>query len=365
MNLSSKKVIGILGLIGFLILLYYISGIVTYVLISVVIALVLEPVVTLLDKVEIKQRQLPAALKAVIALGGFYTLIYGIMSLFIPLLAEEVNLLREIDFDKVYESLKGPISLVEKEAKHFNLQPIEGDSHVDLVRDKLLGFLDISQIPDLFGSLVSGLGNVFFAFFSISFITFFLLKDRWILDNFINVVVPDKYLEKVKTVASNSQKTLSRYFIGLLAQISLITTLISLSLYLLGVDNALVIGFFAGLINVIPYIGPLIGAVFGIIIASTTNLDMQLTTELLPLVLKVATVFLVVQLSDNIIFQPIIFSNSINAHPLEIFLVIMVAGQVAGIAGMVLAVPAYSFLRILGKEFFSEFKIVRSMTENV
>lgn len=365
MNLRAKSIIGIISTIGLFVLLWYIRSIVVYVLISVVLALVLGPIMEFLDHKVIKGKKIPDALKAGLALVSLYTVLYLLISVFTPLLAQEVKIISEINFEEVQAGLEHQLEFLEVQAAEYNIKADENMSNKEFIQSKLLSYFDVAQVPDLFGGLVSGLGNIFFAFFSITFITFFLLKDRWIMDGFIDAIAPENYLEKVKSVAKNAKKTLTRYFIGLLAQISLITTLISLTLYILGVENALVIGFFAGLINVIPYIGPLIGAAFGIVIAVTTNMDAVTAGELLPLVLKVAAVFLTVQLLDNIVFQPIIFSNSINAHPLEIFLIIMVAGQLAGITGMVLAVPGYSFIRIIAKEFFSGFKVVKTMTQNL
>ena len=71
------------------------------------------------------------------------------------------------------------------------------------------------------------------------------------------------------------------------------------------------------------------------------------------------------QMLDNFLLQPIIFSNSVNAHPLEIFLVILIAGTVAGISGMIFAIPFYTFIRIIAKEFLSQFEIVKSLTKNI
>ena len=365
MNFRAKSIIGIVFTIGILVLLWYVRSIVVYVLISVVLALILGPIMEFLDNKVVKGHKIPDALKASIALVGLYSVLYLLISVFTPLLAKEVHIISSIDFNDLNHSLQEPIAFLESKADEFNIKADDSMSNREFVQSKLLSYFDVSQVPNLFGGLLSGLGNVFFAFFSITFITFFLLKDRWIMGGFLDAIVPEKYLDKVKGVADNSKKTLTRYFLGLLAQVTLITTLISISLYFLGIENALVIGFFAGLINVIPYIGPLIGAAFGIIIAITTNLGMDVSGDLLPLVMKVGAVFLTVQLLDNIVFQPIIFSNSINAHPLEIFLVIMVAGQLAGITGMVLAVPTYSFFRIIAKEFFSGFKVVQSMTKNL
>ena len=86
---------------------------------------------------------------------------------------------------------------------------------------------------------------------------------------------------------------------------------------------------------------------------------------MVPLVLKVGVVFLVVQLIDNFVFQPMIYSSSVKAHPLEIFLVILMASSIAGVPGMILAIPTYTILRVVAKEFFNQFPIVQNITKDI
>ena len=121
----------------------------------------------------------------------------------------------------------------------------------------------------------------------------------------------------------------------------------------------------AAFINVIPYLGPLIGAVVGIFITISTNLDADFYAQTMPLILKVMVVFLTVQLLDNLILQPFIHSTSVMAHPLEIFLVIMVGAQIGGIPGMVVAIPAYTVIRVASRAFFNKFRIVQRMTRRM
>jgi predicted PurR-regulated permease PerM len=132
-----------------------------------------------------------------------------------------------------------------------------------------------------------------------------------------------------------------------------------------GTSHVLIIALFAALINVIPYIGPLIGFVFGITVGVVTHLDLNFYSELLPMLGYMTIVFGVVQLLDNFVVQPMIFSNSVKAHPLEIFLVILAAGMVAGIFGMVVAIPTYTIIRVVAKEFFSQHRFVKKLTENI
>jgi predicted PurR-regulated permease PerM len=127
----------------------------------------------------------------------------------------------------------------------------------------------------------------------------------------------------------------------------------------------LLIGLIAALFNVIPYLGPIIGGTIGVALGIATHLDLEFYSQLLPLIFKMTGVFVTVQLIDNFVFQPLIFSNSVNAHPLEIFIVLLMAGSLAGIAGMILAIPMYTVIRVFAKEFFNKFKVVKKLTKNI
>ena len=173
------------------------------------------------------------------------------------------------------------------------------------------------------------------------------------------------WLELREHAVDESSRLLVRYFIGIATQIIVITTMVSLLLSLFGIKNALLIGFFAALINVITYVGPLIGAIFAVLLTISSNLDLNFYNEMLPLLLSVFGVFAVMQLVDNFLLQPFIFSNSVLAHPLEIFIVILMGAQINGIVGMVLAIPAYTVLRVIAKNFLSEFRIVQKLTQGM
>jgi len=181
----------------------------------------------------------------------------------------------------------------------------------------------------------------------------------------ITSVLPNRYETQTFTAIDQSSKMLIRYFVGVVVQIIIITIFVSLALSILGVKNALLIGFFAALMNIIPYIGPILGASFAVLITLSSNLALPFYDEMLPLLFKVMGVFGVMQLLDNFILQPNIFSKSVKAHPLEIFIVVLMGAKIGGILGMVVAIPIYTVLRVLGKVFFSEFKIVKSITRSM
>ena len=106
----------------------------------------------------------------------------------------------------------------------------------------------------------------------------------------------------------------------------------------------------------------MIGAVIGVIIGISTNLDLDFYTQVIPLSLKICVVFAIMQLIDNFVLQPLIFSNSVKAHPLEIFIIVISAGTLWGVLGMIIANLIHTF-RVIAKEFLSEFKLVQELTK--
>ena len=146
-----------------------------------------------------------------------------------------------------------------------------------------------------------------------------------------------------------------------------ILTLVTLGMTIIGVGfrHGVVIGLVAAVLNIIPYLGPWIGAAIGVVLGVASHLYLDFSTELLPLIGYMVAVFTVVQITDNAIFQPVIFGTSVKAHPLEIFIVIIVAASLAGVVGMILAIPAYTVLRVFAKEFFNNFRVIQKLTEKI
>lgn len=239
------------------------------------------------------------------------------------------------------------------------------DSFFERLRKNLYTFLDPTRIPKLFSSIIGTLGSFIVGLFSVLFIAFFFLKEQGLFNNIVSSIIPDEYEAQSVQAITQTSELLIRYFTGVLGQMTTITIFVSILLSILGVKNALLIGFFAALMNVIPYVGPIIGAGFAIIITISSNIGVSFYDEMVPLMLKVLAVFGIMQMLDNFILQPNIFSKSVKAHPLEIFIIVLVGAKLGGIGGMVLAIPVYTVLRVIGKVFLSEFKVVQRITKGL
>jgi predicted PurR-regulated permease PerM len=211
------------------------------------------------------------------------------------------------------------------------------------------------------------MGNILAALFSITFISYFFLSDQGLFFKVLLLAFPTHIEPRVKGALHKIVQLLSRYFTGLIIESSIITCIISFGLYLVGIENFILIGFFVGLVNIIPYVGPLLGLFFGLMVAVTTTIDTSILdySIITPIIIKVASIIIGTQIVDATIMQPFIFSKSVKAHPLEIFLVILMAGTLAGVPGMILAVPVYTIFRVVGKEFLSEFDIIQKLTKRI
>lgn len=333
-----------------------------YVLISAVISIIGKPLVDVLSGEKWEKIKLNRSLAAGLTLLIMMTLVGTLFSLFIPAMLKELTVLSNIDYESLYVEIQKEIAGIQQAlGMQANDQPNALEE--TQIGGRIIEALSFQNVSNTFTNLIGSLGNTAFAIFSILFITFFFLREKFLFRNIVLALIPDRYDDRVHGVTPRLRNNLSRYFLGLLIQITIITTLVSVGLKIGGFHNTIVIGFFAGLINVIPYLGPIIGLSFGLLLGmaqTLSNTNMELGSAFMIII----GVFGIVQLLDNFVTQPIVFSRSIRAHPLEIFLVISFAASMAGISGMIVAVPVYSVIRLLAGEFLSHLKFVRWLTQN-
>jgi predicted PurR-regulated permease PerM len=225
--------------------------------------------------------------------------------------------------------------------------------------------INVGSVGSAIGKFISAAGNVFVGLFAILFISFFFLKDENLFQEGLLIFIPEKHHNATTNVVAESKRLLIRYYLGVLLEVVGVMVLITLGLKIFGIKNALLIGFFAGIMNIIPYIGPLIGGAIGIALGVISTLSMGTYNELLPDILKIAGTLIVVNFIDNNILVPTIYSKSVKSHPLEIFLVIIIGGGLAGLAGMLFAVPVYTLLRVIAREFFNQFTVVKKLTDQI
>ena len=346
------------------IIMYFFTDVVAYVLISWVLSMIGQPIMKFLTGLQIKRFRIGRTLAAIVTLVLFIVVFVGLSLIFIPMILEQANNLSQVRYESIFSALEEPLQNIRGKLTEWGLVT-EGTLSFTQFKDTFANYFKPSMIGNFIGSLFGFASSFLISVFSIMFITFFFLKESNLFNNAILALVPNDYESDTLKAIEDISAMLRNYFGGILLQMTIITTLVSVSLAILGVKNALLIGFFAALINVIPYVGPLIGALFGMFITVSANLDVDFYETLMPLLMKVGFVFAAMQMIDNFFLQPVIYSKSVQAHPLEIFIIILVAAKLGGIVGMILAIPIYTVIRVIAAVFLKEFKIVRKITQNM
>ncbi len=335
-------------MLAVVVVIWQASNILFYLLISSGIGVVGNKIAGKIEGIKIKKKSLPRWFIAISIIGLLYTILIGIASLLIPMISNEIELLSDIDYQLVLDNLQEPLSNLENSIRKFTGKD---DFSINAYSsDKLSSVFDATTVSYWINSIASLTGNFLIAIFSISFMSFFFIKDGVVIYNTLLSYLSEKSKNSVKIIIHNSMNQLSRYFIGVVIETFFVFLLTATGLWFIGVEEFIIIALFAGFLNIIPYVGPIISMILAAVIIISTGYTLPFYTELLPLLYKSISILIVVQLIDAFFLQPYIYSSSVNAHPLEIFLIILLAGNIAGITAMIFAIPAYTVLRIIVKE---------------
>lgn len=343
---------------------YFFSVVLIYIFIALILSFLGHPLFSFLEKLKIGKLKIPRALNALIALFSVIGFFVIVVILLTPFIIQQAQLISEIDIYAFLDSFKEPINNLEDWMREYNLIA-ETETIESIISDYLFGILQDINVKNIVSSVFGMIGSLSIGIFSSIFMAFFFMKDDKLLYKGLKMFTPRYAHDEIARILVYSKRMLSRYFLGLLFEQLIMISIITLGMHLIGLPNALLIGLIAGVFNIIPYIGPIIGDLLGLIIGLTTLQGADFMSESLPLILKMLGVFIVANLIDNFVLQPLIYSKSVKAHPLEIFLVVIMAGMIAGIPGMILAIPAYTLIRIIAMEFFSMIPSIRQMTESL
>jgi len=367
MKATLRNILIFAGILLFLAGIWFFREIVVYILVSGVLSIMGRPLVDLFCRIKVRKWHFPRSLGALLTLLIIWGIIILFFYIFIPLVTDQINQLSTIDSGRIVQLIAGPIKKIENLFRAFNKDIPNETSLQNYMMSKVAGVLNINLLQNIIGSLAGILGNILVAIFSITFITFFFLKDQRLFFESILIWVPDKYVDNVTRALYSVKRLLTRYFIGIIIQSTCIMTLITIGMTIVGIDfqQALVMGLILGILNVIPYVGPWLGLFIALIMGVASHMYQDFNTVVIPLVTYMIIVEAITHIIDNIVFQPVIFSNSVKAHPLEIFIVVLAAGFAAGVPGMILGIPTYTVLRVFAREFFNNFRAVQIITSSL
>ena len=341
-------------LVGYII--YELKIIIGYIIIASILTLLARPVVKLLSS----KLKFGSTLASIVAISFILIVISGVISLLIPLVLEQGKNLSLLNVNAFQDKINTLYIEFNGYLNKFNI-----DLNQSLVDIEGLTKNSVEAIPVLLNSVGSILGSITLGILSVIFITFFLLKDGEYFEKLFTQLFPTKMKKRIEKSLIEIKVLLSRYFLGLLFQITILFTMYTIILLIFGVKDAVVIAFLCALLNLIPYIGPLIGIILMSFLTMTSYLGQDFSSVIIPKTIYVIIGYVFAQLIDNFLSQPYIFSNSIKSHPLEIFLVILSGGILFGIGGMILAIPLYTVIKVFLKVFFSNNALVKKLTKNI
>lgn len=355
-----------IGIIGAL--CWYFRSVIIYILAAVVVSLIAKPVMGGLQKIRIKGKKAPDWFLAAFSLTLVITIILTILTLIIPIVS---GILKGISFGNI-ENAAGQIAVPLSHLNDFlksTFPQLGNEFRIEmLLGQELQKLFDASAISSMIGSATSFLTNLGIGLFSVIFIGFFFIKDDGLFTEIVCALVPDKHEKNTEKAIADIGHLLSRYFIGVMIEVCGVALLNFLGLLLIarmGFNAAIGIAFLTGILNIIPYVGPLMGGVLGTLLclilkySSITPLGLDVSFWMFTVIL--IAIFCFTQLVDNFLYQPLIYSTSIKSKPLEIFIVLLIVGHMGGPLSMIIAIPCYTVVRVIAFRFFRRYKAIRRL----
>ena len=334
--------------------LYIIQSVIVYIIIAGILSLIARPIIIFLRR----KLKFSNTIAVIATMFLMLSLLTGLVFLFIPLILEQGKSLSLLEVDELQENVQ---QIFNQTTAYFSSKGIDVLSEL-----KNIDFAaQFKEIPNLLNAVLEAVGSLSVGLFSVLFISFFFMKDSQLLKNGVMTIIPNGTEGRFSKSLETINDLLSKYFIGLLFQITILFVFYTIILLVFDIHNAVVIAFLCTLLNLIPYVGPMIGAVIMFVLSMTSNIGLDFQTEILSTSLWILFWYLIAQLVDNFVSQPLIFSKTTKSHPLEIFLIIIIGGLLFGVVGMITAVPLYTALKVILKEFLSENKIVKSITKDI
>lgn len=319
------------------------------------------PLTRRIEKIKMGRKSIPDSIASLITLFVILGCVSGLFLVIVPPLLKEAEFLSNLNFFDVLHNILNEFPTLKNLLFKFGT---EEDFHNNVI-NQISEYINTDNLTDAANHLFRYFGTITGGTLCVLFITFFFLKDQLLVKNAILTLTPTEKEEEIKEVMSKSKKILSKYFAGLFLDMLIVGSLDFIILSILGINNALLIAFVAGLFNIIPYIGSVLTMLIAIFLGVSGCIHAGNYDMIGPVINKIFIALLSVNLFDAFIVQPFIFSNTVKAHPLEIFLVTLMAATIGGIPAMIVALPVYTLFRIIAGEFLTHLKFFRKISEKI
>lgn len=364
----AKYILAAAGLAIILALCWLFRSILAYILIAVVVSLIAKPLMVFLQKIRIKGKKAPdwllAAFSIVIVLGVLVSFITSV----IPILSGIVKEISVANIETAAKGIAAPLAEINIFLRNMFPQLGEEFRLEVTILNELQNVFSVSMFSSVLGSAASILTSLAIGLFSVVFIGFFFIKDDGLFTEIVCALVPDRHEKTTEKAISDIGHLLSRYFIGVIVEIIGVALVNFLGLYFvarLGFHASIGIAVMTGILNVIPYVGPFIGialgTVLGLLLKYTSMTPIGLDVNFWVFTAILIAILYFTQLVDNFLYQPLIYSTSIKAKPLEIFIVLLIVGTIGGPLAMIVAIPCYTVVRVIAFRFFGHIKAIRRL----
>lgn len=325
-----KFILGAAAIAVALLILYNYSTLVVFLILAMILSYILDPFANRLQSAGLNR-----TFGITLILATVILILVFISTSVIPIIA---NQMAELTAQLSIENIRRIAVQVENQLTNkFEFLP-EGflEENITAVLNELF---NVNQISTIVSDALSIFTNIFSAVLVVPFAAFFFLKDGSKIRRDLLQLVPNKYFETTLTVIDKIEKRLGLYFRSVLFQSFLVALSSWTTLSVAGLDNAMSVGIAVGLANTIPYFGPILGYFLSIIVSI-------IETGNFSLVAACILAIFVVQMLDNIVFQPMLFSRSADMHPVAILFIILIGAETAGIIGMLVAIPIATVVKI-------------------
>ena len=349
-------------------LCWFFRSILAYILIAVVVSLIAKPLVGVLKRLQIKGRKAPDWILAAFSIIVVMSALISIVTAVIPIISRLVKDISMVNIESAAKGISVPLAELNELLRNYFPQ-LGSEFRIEVaLLNELQNIFDASAFSTVLGSAASFMTSLAVGLFSVVFIGFFFIKDDGLFTEIVCALVPDKHEATTQRAISDIGHLLSRYFIGVVievAGVALINFIGLLFIARLGLNGAISIAVMTGILNVIPYVGPLMGGVLGtilgIVLKYTSVTPIGLDVNFWVFVIILVAIFSFTQLVDNFLYQPLIYSTSIKAKPLEIFIVLLVVGHIGGPLAMIVAIPCYTVVRVIAFRFFGHIKAIKRL----
>lgn len=331
----------------------FISAVFMPILIAGVLFYMLNPIVTLLMKIKItKHKHLSRTSAIVIVYLFLIALLVYVISSFLPsLIAQISNLINNLP--KIAKEIN---HYVQVHSRTGVFRKFYASEYVDQLQNYIYNYAEhsLGGLTESLGSIISATASAIVVIVTVPVVLFYMLKDGHKMIPNIAKILPPKRRRRVTRLLRKMSATISHYIAGQMIECLFVGIFTSIGYILIGQKYALLLGCFAGICNIIPYVGPYIGIMPSIFVALSDSVS--------KLIWVIVVVIIVQQLDGNLVY-PNVIGKSLNIHPLTIIIILLAAGNIAGLMGMILAIPLYAVVKVVVQYLYSIWMLEETQKE--